>query len=98
MAKARSGSITVTTAGTAVQGSPYPKAANDKLIAFVIKADAANAGTVYVGNDGSGDVSSANGFPLNPGESVLVEINSLDDLWFDAAQNGEKFRWIQVSQ
>lgn len=64
----------------------------------MIKADAANAGTVYVGNDGSGDVSSANGFPLNPGESVLVEINSLDDLWFDAAQNGEKFRWIQVSQ
>lgn len=97
MAKVRSGAITVTTAGTAVQGPAYPKAANDKLIAFVIKADATNTDTVYVGNDGAGDVASTNGFPLDAGESIMVETNSLDDLWFDAAVSGEKLRWIQVS-
>ena len=97
MAKARSGSITVTTAGTAVQGPSYPKAGNAKLVAFLLKADAANTDTVYVGNDGAGDVTSANGFPLGTGESMVVEVNSLDDLWFDAAVNGEKIRWFQVS-
>jgi hypothetical protein len=97
MAKARSGAITVTTAGTAVQGPSYPKAGNDKLVAFYIKADADNTDTVYVGNDGSGDVSATNGFPLNSGESIVIEANSLDDLWFDADVNGEKIRWIQVS-
>lgn len=97
MARVRSGAITVTTAGTAVQGPTTPRASNDKLVAFVIKADADNTDTVYVGNDGAGDVTASNGFPLDAGESIMVETNSLDDLWFDADVSGEKFRWIQVS-
>jgi hypothetical protein len=84
---ASSGQITVTTAGTAVQGP------NTKYGIVAVKALANNAGLVYVGNDAAGDVTSANGFELAPGEGVVVH-KSLNTFWFDSATNGDKLSWL----
>lgn len=86
---AKSGQITVTTAGTAVQGP------TTSGIRIAVKAMTNNAGLVYVGNDDSGDVTSANGFELAPGEGVVVN-KSLKALWFDAATNGDKLCWLEL--
>lgn len=86
-----SGQITVTTAGTAVQGS-----AVDLINGVWIRALEGNTGNVYVGNDGAGDVTSSNGFELGPGDLVLVQAQNLSDLWFDAATNGDKLCWLKA--
>lgn len=88
---AMSGQITVTTAGTAVSGPATPTGAQ-----FAIKAHPDNTDTVWVGNDGAGDVSSANGFPLDPGEGLVMDVGALSVLWFDADVNGEKICWVKL--
>ena len=90
MAIAKSGQITVTTAGTAVQGPTAPMGSK-----FALKADPDNTGAVYVGNV-AGDVSDANGFPLEAQDAhVVVRVsNNLSELWFDAAVDGEKICWL----
>jgi hypothetical protein len=90
---ARSGQITVTTSGTAVQGTDVTGHM------FAIAADPANTETVWVGEDGSagGDVTVLNGFPLSPGAaSIILMLNNLNDLWFDVNVSGEKICWIQL--
>lgn len=83
-----SGQITVTTAGNAVQGTATPSATR-----VGVKAHPANAGPVWVGNDGADDVTSSNGFPLSPGEGVSLPGNL--NLWyFDADNNGDKIAWV----
>lgn len=86
---AKSGQVTVTTAGTAVTGP-------DELGGeFFLKAHPDNTDTVWVGNV-AGDVANSNGFPLNPGETVLVRLANLMDLCFDSDVNGEKVCWLKV--
>ena len=86
---ADSGQITVTTAGTAVQG---PATGG---LHIAVKALAGNTGIVYIGNDAAGDVTSANGFELSPGDGVVVR-KSLDAFWFDAATSGDKLSWLKL--
>lgn len=86
-ATVRTGQITITTAGTAVQGTATAAAAR-----VAVKAHPDNADTVWWGNDGAGDVTSSNGFPLNPGEGIVLPGN-LDQYWFDADSNGDKVCW-----
>lgn len=86
---ARSGQITITTAGTAVQGT------FSTAKAVAVKAHPDNADTVWVGNDDAGDVTASNGFPLDPGEG-LVLTGGLSDAWFDADSNGDKVCWLVV--
>lgn len=89
---ATSGQITVTTAGTAVQGPA--SIAGD----YLIRGMPANSGAyVYFGNDGAGDVSSLNGYVLGSGEQAVVHVNSLSDLWFDVTTNGDKLAWFRLS-
>ena len=86
-----SGQITVTTAGTAVQGS------NVLLENGVyVRALSGNTGVVYVGNDGAGDVDSANGYELSPGEAIAIQVRNMNELYFDAATNGDKFCWLKA--
>ena len=87
---ARSGQTTVTTAGTAVVlGS------RDVKGALALCALAGNTGNIYIGNDGSGDVTSGNGFELEAGERiVLVYVDNLNDLMVDSAENGDKIGWL----
>lgn len=85
------GQITVSTAGTAVQGPNIPLTNG-----VFVEALNSNIGNVYVGNDGAGDVTSSNGFELAAGKAVLVQVSNLNQLWFDAAVNGEKFCWMKA--
>ena len=86
---ALSGIITVETGGTAVQGPATPGA-----IAVAVKAHPDNADSGWMGNDGTGDVAATNGFPLDPGEGVVVPGN-LENYWFDG-DSGSKFCWLVV--
>ena len=90
MATTLSGQITVTTAGTAVQGPDAP----GNL--FALKPNHDNTDAVFVGNV-SGDVTNANGYVLETGESVVVEVANLNQLWFDADVNGEKICWLKLN-
>jgi hypothetical protein len=85
-----SGQISVTTAGTAVQG---PDVVSGE---FILKAHPSNTGAIWVGNV-SGDVTNANGLPLQPGESLPVKVSNLNALWFDADADGEKCCWFRYS-
>lgn len=87
---ARSGQVTVTTAGTAVQGDDEPG------LEFFVIADPDNTGTVWVGNDGSGDVTQNNGYPLGTSDNAIaLRVSNLNELWFDAENNGDKACWIK---
>jgi hypothetical protein len=86
-----SGQATVTTAGTAVQGSDV-----DLPNGVYVKALAGNTGVVYVGNDGAGDVSATTGFQLSQSDVILIPVANLKDLWFDSATNGDKLCWIKA--
>lgn len=91
MAAVLSGIITIATAGAAQRGTNTRPAAS----AVAVKAHPDNSDTVWVGSDGAGDVASTNGFPLNPGEGVVLQGN-LADFWFDADVSGEKICWLAV--
>ena len=84
---ALAGQITVTTAGTAVQGTDVPGRY------FILKAHDTNTGVIYVGNT-AGDVASTNGFPLEPGEDLRLKLGNLKEIWVDSTVNGEILCWI----
>lgn len=89
---ARSGVITVSTAGTAVQGP------SEQCLKVLLKPSTTNTGVVYIGDDGAGDVSSANGFEMGPNnDAIEVEVSNLNELWFDAATNDDVITWIKVN-
>lgn len=88
---ALSGQITVTTAGTEVQGGNVPLPNG-----VFIKALAANTGKIYVGNDGAGAISSSTGFELSAGELIIILVDNLNKLWFDASVNAQKVCWIKA--
>ena len=89
---ALSGQVTVTTAGTAVQAGTDPGPGQ-----YLIKALDGNSGNIYVGNDGAGDVTSANGYELGAGD-VMAYTGQLASLWFDSAENGDKACWVRVKR
>lgn len=86
----RSGIIAITTAGTA-QAGPATEG-----ISVAVKAHPDNSDTVWIGNDGAGDVASTNGFPLNPGEGIVLSGN-LSQFYFDADVSGEKICWLVIA-
>ncbi len=83
-----SGQVTVTTAGTAVQGP------NIKGFKFLVKALPGNTGNIYVGNDGNNDVDVNTGFHLSAGDLIYIEVSNLSHLYFDASVNAQKVCWI----
>lgn len=90
---ALSGQRTVAAAGTAVALGNQPIAGP-----IAIKALAANTGLVFVGNDGASDVSSANGFQLAAGETIILNhVADLSNLYVDAAVNGEGVCWLALN-
>lgn len=92
MAKALSGQVTVTTAGTAVQfgtGTSPRK--------FVLMAHPGNTGDdMYLGNSGAGDVSSANGLPIRKGAHPVVARFAPKDMWVDTDNSGDKLCWLNI--
>ena len=89
---AMSGQKTVTTAGTAVQLGTQK--INGPLM---VKALLDNTGNIYVGNDGAGDVTSANGMQLDSGEVIIFSyVGSLESIWIDSSVNGEGVSWSML--
>ena len=88
-----SGQNTVAAAGTA-------EALGTQQIAgpLLVKALTTNTGLVYVGNDGAGDVSSSNGYPLSAGDQVIFDhVGSLSAIYIDSAVNGEGVAWLELN-
>jgi hypothetical protein len=80
-----SGTITVSSAGTAVQADHK---GNFRTVMF--KARSGNAGKVYIGGS---DVSSSDGMELDRGDTItfnLTEDASSSQFWADAANNDDK--------
>ena len=65
---------------------------------LMIKALAANTSYVYVGNDGAGDVTSANGLELAAGEVIVFDhVGHQASIIVDAAVNGEGVAWLMLN-
>lgn len=89
---AMSGQKTVTTAGTAVQLGTQRISG-----ALMVKALLANTGNIFIGNDGAGDVTSANGMELDAGEVIIFSyVGSLETIWIDSSVNGEGVSWLML--
>ena len=82
------GHITVTTAGTPVNGD------DQSGKQFYLAAHPDNTGTIWILSDGE----TTEGFPLYAGLSgVLVKVDdNLNDLDFDASVSGEKVCWMEA--
>lgn len=97
-----SGQVTITTPGTAVQ---VPDDAGARMLA--LKAHPDNGGTIWVGQV-SGDVSNGNGYPLDPGEQVPIDLESFashgagdfeaSEIWVDADSAGDKLCWFVMGK
>jgi hypothetical protein len=89
---ALSGQKTVAAAGTAVVLGTIQVNAP-----VMIKALPGNTNTVYVGNDGAGDVTSSNGCALAAGDAIVMAyMGNLGALWVDAAVGGEGVSWLAL--
>ena len=90
---AYSGQKTVATAGTAVALGTQPIQGP-----LMVKALETNTGLVFVGNDGSGEVSSSTGMPLAAGDAIVFDwVGALGSLLVDAAVNGEGVAWLMLN-
>jgi hypothetical protein len=88
-----SGQKTIATAGTAlVLGSQMIHGP------LMLKALDANTGYVYIGNDGAGDVTNANGLEMAAGDVVVFDhVGSLASIIVDVSVNGEKVAWLMLN-
>ncbi len=84
---------TVATAGTAVTlGNTIIQGP------LMIKALLANGDNMYIGNDGAGDVTSANGFELDAGEAIVFDyVGNLSSIMVDSDANGEGVAWLRLN-
>jgi len=87
----KSGQVTVASAGTAVQAGTDTA---QRLYFFC--ADPGNTGNIYIGNDGSDDVSSTTGLVLSNLSPMFAMECALSELYVDAATNGDKLTWLLV--
>jgi hypothetical protein len=77
----------VTTSGTPVRLTNYPV---DLGQSIVIKAKAANTGTITVGPDSASALNSdTKHFKLSPGDAIEVAISETEEIWIDSTVNGE---------
>ena len=88
-----SGQKTIATAGTALVLGSQPIHGP-----LMLKALDANTGYVYIGNDGAGDVTSANGLQMAPGDVVVFDhVGDLVNIIVDVSVNGEKVAWLMLN-
>lgn len=89
---ATSGQKTVAAAGTAEQ-----LGAGVCLCGLMIKALIDNTGFIYLGNDGAGDVTSANGLVLSAGDFIVIPaLARFEHVYIDSSVNGEGVSWIRL--
>lgn len=59
-----------------------------------IKADLGNGNNVYVGHDGN--VTASNGFVLDAGEDVFIEVDSLDKVWVFGGAADQGYSYVAI--
>lgn len=89
----RSGQVTVAAAGTAVQAST-DEAWHD----YWFRAHKDNTNEIYIGNDGTNDVSSTTGLTLAPTDPPILVHCMLSELYVDVQTNSEKLCWFFVER
>ncbi|MEM2191358.1 MAG: hypothetical protein QW540_08030 [Archaeoglobaceae archaeon] len=70
--------------------APTPLGSGE-VISVMIKAESTNSGRIYVG---SSEVSETNGYPLEPGEVIIVNIDNLNKIWLNASVSGDSIRFV----
>jgi hypothetical protein len=75
--------VTVTTAGTPVQGPDKENASG-----WAVKADPSNTGYIYFMFHGQ--TAATKGFPLSAGQTFVLPVLNLSAVDFDASVNGQK--------
>jgi hypothetical protein len=93
MSKILSGQKLVTSAGSAVVlGTGI---VNESIL---VKADPANLGKIFIGNNGSDTVTSGNGFILSASESVVFfMVGDLSKIYVNADTNNSKVCWTVLN-
>ena len=89
-----SGQKSVTTAGTAVA---LTTAGASLAGSYLIKALPGNTGTVYIGNDGSNDVTSSNGLPLSASNTIVMTVTDLAQVKIDATADAQGVGWLRIA-
>lgn len=88
--KVLSGQTTVVSSGTAV-----PLGSQEVFGSVYVKALPQNTGIMYIGNNGTGSVNSANGMPLSAGDIVLLDfLHTLSEIAVNGTVGGEKVAWL----
>lgn len=59
-----------------------------------IKADLGNSDNVYVGYDNT--VASSNGYQLDAGEEVIIEIDALNKVWVIGGAASQGYSWLVI--
>lgn len=80
----------VTTSGTEVQLASSAVA----VTSCAVKALAANTNNIYIGGDSS--VTTSNGFVLDAGETLVLDVDDPQDIWLDSDTNGEGVSFVCV--
>lgn len=77
-----------------VTGTPTPLG-SQKVRTVTIKADKTNTDSVWIGF--SGDLSDANGFPLDPGEEIDIVIDNLSKVYVMSPSTAQKIyvMWVR---
>jgi len=60
---------------------------------FYLKARSGNTGNVRFSFDSGGD---SDGYELAAGESIPVQVQNLNELWFTTDTAGNKFCWLKA--
>lgn len=88
-----SGTTDIPSAGTRVQISNT----KDKVKSIAARGRAGNVGNVYFGRS---DVSSSNGWELEPGDSIVEDFGEgsefFDAFYGDAATSGDDIDWVVI--
>jgi len=65
-----------------------------EIVSVILRASNKNSGVVYVGTSG---VSDAVGYPLEPGETIALNIDNLNKIYLFAQVSGDIVRYMYVS-
>lgn len=85
------GTKTVAATGTAEQ-----LAADTACTAVILTPLSTNTGIVYIGGS-TVEAATENGFPLDQGMSITIEVDNLNDVWLDPAVSGEGVAYIYTA-
>lgn len=64
----------------------------------LVKAGNSNLGVVFIGNSGvtAGTVDATDGFELDAGESVIIEIDNVNKLFVIGSAVGQRVFWVAI--